>query len=76
MKMLTMLVALMIVGLLIYQNMSAVRDQPQDQQATSELNPPKVPTNPNNVNQFSDQMNDFVQKQADKQKSDIDAQAQ
>lgn len=76
MKMLTMLIALLIVALLVYQNMSAVRDQPQHQQTTSELNPPKVPTNPGDVNQFSDQMNDFVTQQSDKQKAAINKASQ
>jgi len=73
-KMLAMLVALLIVGSLVYKQMNPV---PVERAEGTSPRPagsaPTVPTSPSQVKQFSSQMNDYVQAEADKRAAAMEA---
>ena len=66
MRLIVMLIALLIVGFLIYKQMGSGSVQPpKEAQAIAGSNAPKVPTNPNELNQFGTQMNEYMNKVAE-----------
>ena len=71
MRLIVMLVALLIVGLLIYKQMAPV-EKPQDVQATAAPDAPKIPTNPNDVKKFGDQMNEYVQSESARRAAELE----
>jgi len=72
MRMVVMLVALLIIGLLIYKQISP-HAAPHETKAISAANTPAVPTNPNDVKRFETQMNNYMTEQDAKRAAAIES---
>lgn len=74
MKLISLLIALLIIGGLIYKQLgNSASKQEQEIQALSEsVDAPKVPTKPQDVNKFDSQMNDFMNQENKKRSEAID----
>lgn len=73
MRLIILLIALMIVGLLVATNISK-NAQPITESPTelTGSGAPKVPVNPQDVQQFEKDMNAFIENEASKQAKEID----
>ncbi|MGO1460735.1 MAG: hypothetical protein ACTHYN_01075 [Marinobacter sp.] len=73
MRLIILLIALMIVGLLVTTNLSK-RTQPSTESSTEPPNSgvPKIPVNPQDVQQFEKDMNAFIENKTSKQAKEID----
>lgn len=75
MRMIFLLVALLIIALLLTRQIGG---PPAPEPATTSLQanpPPKVPTRPQDVQRFGEDMDKFVQDSAERRKKQIDEQA-
>ena len=77
MRMISMLLALLIIGLLVYKQLggdagkqAGATAQPAGVEAPAV---PQVPTKPEDVKKFATQMNQFVEDEAKKRNSEIEA---
>lgn len=74
MRLIAILLALLIVGFLVNKQMEPRADKNMGEaQAVSGPNAPKVPTNPNEGNQFGEQMDDYMKNEAAKRAEAIEA---
>jgi hypothetical protein len=66
------LLALLIVGFLIYKQLgSGSVQQKQETHAVSGMGVPQVPTNPNEIEQFGTQMDSYMKEEAEKRAAAI-----
>lgn len=73
MRIIATLLALLIVGFLIYKQLgSDAVHQKQEIHVVSDLGGPKVPTNPNEVEQFGTQMDSYMKEEAEKRAAAIE----
>jgi hypothetical protein len=73
MKLILLLAAVLVVGLLVTQQLNKGKEPNAEQTAEMGANkPPKVPTNPGDVPKFEDDMNKFMEDEAAKQAEKID----
>ena len=73
MRVIATLLALLIVGFLIYKQLgSGSVQQKQETNAVSDVGGPQVPTNPNEVKQFGAQMNSYMKEEAEKRAAAIE----
>ncbi|MCG9697397.1 hypothetical protein [Shewanella sp. Isolate11] len=69
MRMIGMLLALLIIGMLIYKQLgqgTQLSQQAAEINEASTGNVPKVPVNPNEIEQFDKDMNQFMKEEAEK----------
>jgi len=68
-----LLIALLIVAMLIYQQLGLgpIREIEQEQ-IISETNAPRIPTSPKDVEQFGADMNDYINEAAAKRASELE----
>lgn len=73
MRLVLMLIALLIVGLLVYKQMGS-QPPPQSEAAQSASGPdtPAVPSNPNDIQQFRSDMDKYMQQEAEKRAAAIE----
>lgn len=71
MRMIAILAALLIVGLLIYKQMGTASAK-QEVPTVSGSDTPQVPTDPKDVKQFETQMNDYMKDEAAKRAAAIE----
>ena len=73
MRMVVMLIALLIIGLLIYKQIDSDSIQPIETESTlSDSAPPKIPTKPDEIKKFDSQMNEYMKKEAEKRDKAIE----
>lgn len=73
MKLILLLAAVLVVGLLVTQQLNEGKDTKAEQAAEMGANkPPKVPTSPGGVPKFEDDMKKFMENEAAKQAEKID----
>jgi len=73
MRLIALLIALLLVGLLVYQQLgSHARGKAESIPAVRNSNAPKVPDTINGTRQFGAKMNDYVKKQAAQREKAID----
>jgi hypothetical protein len=67
------LIALLIVGMLLYQQLGPGAIQEIDQaQIIPDTNAPRIPTSPKDVEQFGADMNDYINEAAAKRASELE----
>ncbi|HET8705723.1 MAG TPA: hypothetical protein VFM46_05405 [Pseudomonadales bacterium] len=76
MRMIVVLIALLIVGLLINKQIEKSETNAKASAENTAINVPKVPTKPQDVQAFSKDMNQFVEGAAAEQKKEIEQSAQ
>lgn len=73
MKLILVLAALLIVGLLVTQQLNKGEEAGIEQDTAMEAgDPPEVPTNPGDVPKFEEDMNKFMENEAARQAEEID----
>ncbi|WP_417517357.1 hypothetical protein [Marinobacter sp.] len=73
MKLILLLAAVLVVGLLVTQQLNKGKEANGEQAAEMGANkPPKVPTNPGDVPKFEDDMKKFMEDEAAKQAEKVD----
>ena len=72
MRNIILLIALLIIALLVTRQFSA----PLETTQAGDNQPPSVPTQPQGLEQFSQDMDSFMQDSADRQKQEIDQRTQ
>ena len=68
MKLISLLIALLLIGLLVNKQLNSSSSQKQLEELTDieDVDVPKVPSSPEDINKFEDEINEFVLDSADK----------
>ena len=73
---LLLLIVVAIIGFAIATHLNKPQLQPEAAMVSEQSTPPAVPTRPQDVEQFGQEMNTFMQDSANKQMQDIDKMTQ
>lgn len=76
MRLIILLVALAVIGLLVVRQLGPSEPRPESRKVATEMpDPPGVPAEVNQVPPFEQQMNDFMQDAARQRREDVDREA-
>lgn len=72
MKFISLLIASLIVGFLLYQQLGPSKNLEMPNTPTPDITKPKIPTAPKEVQKFKQDMNQYMDELSDKRKQQID----